>query len=226
MQETMQQQAQFKVAAIDAPLEERLAFLKKVYGLLATSVFTAAAAAYMTLTTEAFFNMVARSQILFLVLFIGTFFFAQWARKKEGMATIALFSFTIISGIMISPVIYAFQHVVVEALLLTGITFAALSFYAVTTKKDLSFLGGMLMTALIVMIVGGLLNMFFFQSSAISFAYSAIGVLVFSGFILYDTQNILRRYPTDEYISATLSLYLDVLNLFLMILRLLGGSRD
>lgn len=225
MQETIHQ-PQYKVAAIDSSLTERLAFLKKVYGLLAISVFTAAGASYMTLTTPSFLQMVARNQFIFLALFIGTFFFAQWARKKEGMATVALFSFTIISGITVTPSVYYFGDVVVEALVLSGITFAALSFYAITTKKDLSFLGGMLTTALIVMIVGGLLNMFFFQSSAISFAYSAIGVVVFSGFILYDTQNILRNYPTDEYISATLSLYLDVLNLFLMLLRILGGSRD
>ena len=87
-------------------------------------------------------------------------------------------------------------------------------------------MGGMLTTALIVMIIGGLLNVFLFKSPAFSFLYSAAGVLIFSGFIIYDTFNIMNRYPTDEYIAATLSLYLDILNLFLMLLHLLGGSRD
>ncbi len=87
-------------------------------------------------------------------------------------------------------------------------------------------MGGMLTTGLVIMIVGGLLNAFLFKSPAINFLYSAGGVFLFSGFIIYDTFNILNRYPTDEYISATLSLYLDILNLFLLLLRLLGGSRD
>ena len=87
-------------------------------------------------------------------------------------------------------------------------------------------MGGMLTTGLVVLIIGGLLNTFIFKSSGISFLYSAAGVFLFSGFIIYDTFNILKRYPTDEYISATLSLYLDILNLFLMLLHLLGGSRD
>ena len=87
-------------------------------------------------------------------------------------------------------------------------------------------MGGMLTTGLIILVVGGLLNFFIFKSSAGSFLFSCAGVFLFSGFILYDTSNILRNYPTDEYISATLSLYLDIFNLFLAILRILGYTRD
>ncbi len=65
-----------------------------------------------------------------------------------------------------------------------------------------------------------LLNLFFFQSSALAFGVSVAGVLLFSGFILYDTSNIMRRYPRSEYIAATLALYLDILNLFWFLLRI------
>ena len=72
-------------------------------------------------------------------------------------------------------------------------------------------------------LVGSLLNAFFFQSPAGEFIIAAGGVLLFSGFILYDTSNILRHYDVEDYTSATLALYLDILNLFLFLLRLLNN---
>jgi modulator of FtsH protease len=68
--------------------------------------------------------------------------------------------------------------------------------------------------------------MFLFQSPMMHFMMSGVGVILFSGFILYDTSNIMRNYATDEYISATLALYLDILNLFTALLSILGLSRD
>ncbi|MBU2644197.1 Bax inhibitor-1 family protein [bacterium] len=215
------------IPAAAAPLEERMAFLKKVYGLLSISVLMAAGASWMTMQNEAFLRVVYNNYILFIVLEFAAIFFAMWARKKETMGLVALFSFTILTGVTTAPVLLVYSgSTVTQALLLTGLIFAGLSFYTIVSKRDFSFMGGMLTTGLIVLVVGGLLNMFIFKSSGISFLYSAAGVFLFSGFIIYDTFNILKRYPTDEYISATLSLYLDILNLFLMLLHLLGGSRD
>ena len=87
-------------------------------------------------------------------------------------------------------------------------------------------MSGFLMAGLIVIIVGGLLNLFFFQSAWGHFAMSGASVLLFSGFILYDTSNILRYYGTDEHVSATLALYLDVLNLFIALLSILGIMKN
>ena len=87
-------------------------------------------------------------------------------------------------------------------------------------------MSGFLMTGLIVVIVVGLLNMFFIQSGEMRFMMSGASVLLFSGFILYDTSNILRYYGTDEYVSATLALYLDILNLFIALLSILGIMSD
>lgn len=215
------------IPAAAAPLAERMAFLKKVYGLLAISVFLAAGASWTTITNQAFLNVVAGNYILFIILEFAAIFFAMWARKKETMGMVALFSFTILTGVTTAPVLLVYSGTTVtQAAFMTGLIFAGLSFYTIVSKRDFSFMGGMLTTGLIILIIGGLLNMFIFKSSGISFLYSAGGVFLFSGFIIYDTFNILKRYPTDEYISATLSLYLDILNLFLMLLHLLGGSRD
>lgn len=213
--------------ASEAPVEERMAFLRKVYGLLSISVLMAAAASWFTLTNLGFLAMVARSQMIFFVLQIGAIFFAMWARKKETMGLVALFLFTILTGITTAPVLYMYSgSTVTQAALLTGLIFGGLSIYTIRSKKDFSFMGGMLTTGLLILVVGGLLNAFIFKSSAGAFMFSCVGVFLFSGFIIYDTFNILRRYPTDEYISATLSLYLDILNLFMALLHILGGSRD
>ena len=213
--------------ASEAPIAERMAFLRKVYGLLSISVLMAAAASWFTLNNEAFLATVYRSQMMFFILQIGAIFLVMWARKKETLGLMALFLFTMLTGVTTAPILRIYGgEVVTQAALLTGLIFGGLSVYTIRSKKDFSFMGGMLTTGLLILVVGGLLNAFIFKSSAGAFLFSAAGVFLFSGFIIYDTFNILRRYPTDEYISATLSLYLDILNLFMMLLHLLGGSRD
>lgn len=215
------------IPASEVSVDERMAFLRKVYGLLSISVFLAAFASWMTLKNDALLLTVINYYILFIILEFATIFFCFWARKKETMGLVALFTFTILTGITTAPVLLRYTgDTVTNAAFLTGIIFVGLSFYTIRSKRDFSFMGGMLFTGLIILIVVGLLNVFLFKSLQVQLIYSAGGAFLFSGFIIYDTFNILRRYPTDEYISATLSLYLDILNLFLLLLNLLGLSRD
>ncbi|MDC0152390.1 Bax inhibitor-1/YccA family protein [Deltaproteobacteria bacterium] len=205
---------------------DRLVFIKKVYSLLAMSMGTAAIGAY--LGSGPLLLLVAPNMMLFFILQIALIFFASFAARKPGLNMVALFSFTTVSGLTLGPLLYQVgPSIAAEAFALTAITFAGLSMYVVYSKKDFSFMSGFLMTGLIVLVVGGLLNMFFIQSGMMHFVMSGASVLLFSGFILYDTSNILRYYGTDEYVSATLALYLDVLNLFIALLSILGiMSRD
>jgi modulator of FtsH protease len=200
---------------------ERLVFIKKVYSLLAMSMGTAAIGAY--LGSGPLLLLVAPNMMLFFILQIALIFFASFAARKPGLNMVALFSFTTVSGLTLGPLLYQVgPSIAAEAFALTAITFAGLSMYVVYSKKDFSFMSGFLMTGLIVLVVGGLLNMFFIQSGMMHFVMSGASVLLFSGFILYDTSNIMRYYGTDEYVSATLALYLDVLNLFIALLSILG----
>jgi len=200
---------------------ERLVFIKKVYSLLAMSMGSAAVGAY--LGSGPLLLLVAPNMMLFFILQIALIFFASFAARKPGLNMVALFSFTTVSGLTLGPLLYQVgPTIAAEAFALTAITFAGLSMYVVYSKKDFSFMSGFLMTGLIVLVVGGLLNMFFIQSGMMHFVMSGASVLLFSGFILYDTSNILRYYGTDEYVSATLALYLDVLNLFIALLSILG----
>jgi FtsH-binding integral membrane protein len=204
---------------------DRLVFIKKVYSLLAMSMGTAAIGAY--LGSGPLLLLVAPNMMLFFILQIGLIFFASFAARKPGLNMIALFSFTTVSGLTLGPLLYQVgPSIAAEAFGLTAVTFAGLSMYVVYSKKDFSFMSGFLMTGLIVLVVGGLLNMFFIQSGMMHFVMSGASVLLFSGFILYDTSNIMRYYGTDEYVSATLALYLDVLNLFIALLSILGIMSD
>ena len=115
---------------------------------------------------------------------------------------------------------------------ISAYTFGAASLYGYTTKKDLSGWGSFLIMGLIGIIIASLVNMFL-QSSAMHFAISVIGVLIFVGLTAYDTQNIKNEYA-EHYdnetagklaISGALRLYLDFINLFLMLLRLFGDRR-
>jgi len=200
---------------------DRLVFIKKVYSLLAMSMGSAAVGAY--LGSGPLLLLVAPNMMLFFILQIALIFFASFAARKPGLNMVALFSFTTVSGLTLGPLLYQVgPSIAAEAFALTAITFAGLSMYVVYSKKDFSFMSGFLMTGLIVLVVGGLLNMFFIQSGMMHFVMSGASVLLFSGFILYDTSNILRYYGTDEHVSATLALYLDVLNLFIALLSILG----
>ena len=223
--ESMKQFASYQVAA-QAPLEERLNFLKKIYGLLAISILVAIGASWMVMSNPVALQFALANRFMLMILEIGAIFFAMWARLKPNLGLIALFGFTFLTGVTTAPYVLYYQAVAGQAASLTVLIFVGLSLYVVTSKKDFSFMGGMLTTGLIILVLGGLLNAFFFHSSAAAFMFSSFGVFLFSGFIVYDTFNILHRYPTDEYISATLSLYLDILNLFMSLLHILGGSRD
>lgn len=199
-------------------VEERLIFLKKVYGLLTLSLLVAVGAA------------IAAPQIvpagMFWPLFIAYFVMsivAYMVRRKPGINMIALFSFTAVTGLMMGMIATVYDVAVVrDALILTVVIFTCLTGYVMGSKRDFSFLGTFLFTGLIIIIIGGLLNAFIFRNPVGEFIIAGGGVFLFSGFILYDTSNILRRYSVDDYVGGTLDLFMDVILLFLYLLRFLS----
>jgi FtsH-binding integral membrane protein len=140
---------------------------------------------------------------------------------------ILLFLFTLCESVAVGTVCTMYSYMGMADIVIGagGITlgiFAALSAYVHMSKKDFSFMGGFLMMGLVVMIGWGLLNMIFGYRP--SFIYSALGALLFCGFILFDTSQIMLRYGVDDYIPACISLYVDIIQLFFHILRLLAPS--
>lgn len=200
-------------------VDVRAKFISVVYSLLTISIVVAIGGAWLSAATDLKI-WVAQNWIIMLILYIATVVGTIFLRHKKPINMIMLNSFTFITGLFIGPVAAFYPGPTISAGVTTAVIFFALSAYARTTKRDLSFMGGFLMMGLIAVLVMMLLNVFFFQSSALQIGISVAGVLVFSGFIMYDTQNIMRRYPPGEYISATLALYLDILNLFWFLLQL------
>jgi FtsH-binding integral membrane protein len=116
--------------------------------------------------------------------------------------------------------------IVGEAAVLTFGAFGVLSLYAVLSRRDFSAWGGFFMVGLFVLIAAMVMNIFF-QNPAASLFISAIGVFVISGLLVFDTWRIMRSgtYGPNDYVIAAVALYLDLLNLFIFILSLLGGGR-
>ena len=166
---------------------------------------------------------------------LGFVFYLSARIKKMSVssAQITFWIFSAIMGLSLASIFIVYtQASIARVFFISSGTFAAMSLYGYTTKKDLTKLGGFLFMGLIGIIIASLVNLFF-QSSALHFAISVIGVLVFVGLTAYDTQSIKNMYYAGDSESVSdkkslmgaLRLYLDFINLFIMLLRLFGQRR-
>lgn len=216
--------------AAQATLSERLAFIRKVYALFFAAILFAIGGAWVGLNSPPVLQFAFEHPYIMMFMLIGGVFGAQAVRHVRGVNLAALFGFTTLTGVMISPLLYILGRVnpasIWQAGFLTVGIFGGLTAYVFISKKDFSFLRGLMVTGLIVVILAGALNILFVGSSAFGFAISAATLLLFSGFVLYDTSNIIRHYPVNEYVAGALSLYLDAFNIFISLLSLLNSNRD
>jgi uncharacterized protein len=168
--------------------------------------------------------------ILELVMIIAAVFF----RRKKAISYSFLYLFTFISGVTLYPIVAYYAatagaNVVVMAFATTTVVFSGVAVYAAKSKRNFSFLGGFLLAALLALVAIGLFNIFFPLSSTGMLAYSFIGVMVFSGYVLFDISRMKHYGVRAEDVPwMALSLYLDFVNLFISILRIFGilNSRD
>jgi len=204
-------------------------FIKQTYQLFAASLLAASAGAYVGIGMAGF---VASWYWGFVILEFVLLFGLYAAKRKAGLNMMLLFGFTFLSGLTLAPLlsnilgIKGGASIVANAFILTTVAFGGLSVFAMNTKRDFSAMGKMLFITLIVVVVAGLINIFF-QSPILQLAIASISSILFSAFILYDTQNIIRgAYETP--IEGAIALYLDFLNLFVSLLQILGifGSKD
>ncbi|MBD0372530.1 MAG: Bax inhibitor-1/YccA family protein [Pyrinomonadaceae bacterium] len=214
--------------AAQASLAARLGFIRKVYALFFIATLFAVGGVALGFMFPPLMDVVASSPWIILLLLFGGVIGAQAVRHVPGVNLLALFGFTTLTGVIISPILWYFGRVnpasIWQAGVLTVGIFGGLTAYVFISRRDFSFLRGMVVTGLIVVILAGILNIFL-ASSALGFAVAAAALLLFSGFVLYDTSNIIRRYPTNEYVAGALSLYLDAFNIFLALLRILNAGR-
>ena len=227
-----------------------LPYLRKVYAFFTGGVFFAlmgglialyAGTPVLTETGEgalAIPPLVAfgmQHYIVMTLVYLGAFFLASSLRRTPGLNLAALFGYTFLSGLFLAPSLFAAQVLatqgatldaspVRDALILTGAAFVGLTGFVFVSRRDFSFLGASLSMGLWV-VLGAMLLGVFVHSAALSLAVASVGVLLFSGYILYDTSRLLRD-PEADAVSAALRLFLDVINLFLFLLRILSSSRS
>ena len=210
----------------------KLSFIQKVYSLFLLGLFTAIGGVLVTLTHHDFAVAVLSHYWIGLIVYFGVFFACMALRKTPGVNIAALLGFTFVSGIFLSPALMMAAaraggsfDVVYEAAGITVSIFLGLTAFTFISKKDFSFLGGIVTIGLFAVIGIMLVNMFV-QSAAADLAIAWVSSVLFSLFILYDTSRIMRTHESDEYVSGALSLYLDFINLFLALLRILSSRRN
>ncbi len=204
-------------------------FKKKVMPLFTLSIVISAIGAFIGLMFPEFFA----SDIVFIILAIAglallvLIYFTKMFRNLP-----VLYLFNLIEGLTLTKILLSAISVdpilIPEALIITSVVFVSLSAYAYFSKKDFTFLGGILMVLLIVGLVAalGLVVASVFTAlnlTTASLVLSAFFALLFAVWVLYDMSAILRQYPNDAYIEAVVALYIDFINLFVNILFLLIG---
>ncbi len=167
--------------------------------------------------------------ILTLVGYFGLLFLTTKFRNS-GLGIVFVFALTGFMGFTLGPIISAYLSlpnggsIVMQAMAGTAAIFLGLSAYAVTTRKDFSFMGGFLMVGILVAFLAGL-GAVFFSIPALSLTVSAAFVLLMSGLILYETSNIIHGGETN-YVMATVTLFVSIFNLFTSLLHLLGFANN
>lgn len=207
---------------------ERATLVRRTYGLVFLSVLVTMLGVAFAFTQPALMQAVAVHPFISMIAVFVPLYMAQRNARVFPKNVVLTLLFTFVEGVFIAPFLaYAEQAApgtVGQAGLLTFAAFGGLSLYATLSRRDFSAWGSFFFIGLIVLVIAMFIN-FFVASAAASLWISAIGVLIFAGLLVFDTWRILRsgQYGQDDYVYAAVQIYLDLLNMFLFILSLLGN---
>ena len=229
-------------SAVNDTLEQRLAFLRKVYTLFSCSMVLWMGSALWVSTNDKMLNLVMSifgngfiGLIVFMAALFGLLHLTRSANAPINYIGLGLFS--LLEGFITAPLIkYSLMvtggeglamtdpsNVVLQAFVLTGMVFGGLTTYALTTKRDFSFLRGALWMGFFLLFGLAILAMFGIgESMQMGWGISVAWVLLMGGFVLYDTQNIMKRYPSNMAATAAATLMIDFIIMFKHILLLLS----
>jgi len=218
--------------AIDEGLRS---YMLRVYNYMTLGLGITGAVALLTASSPAMMTAIFTTPLQWVVILAPLgfviFFSARLHKMSAGAAQITFWLFAAVMGLSLSTIFLVYTGTsIARVFFITAGAFAAMSLYGYTTKRDLTSWGSFLFMGLIGIIIAMLVNTFI-QSAMMHFVISVIGVLVFTGLTAYDTQRIKEEYyagdgadvTTKKAISGALRLYLDFINLFIMLLHLFGG---
>jgi len=214
----------------EATIDIRMSFIRKVYSILTVQLLLTAGLSSFSFFSKGYRHWIqSNSWMMWVSLFgaIGFMLLTFWKRKSYPTNMLFLGAFTALEAYSISVITSFYEsRIVIQALIITLGIFVGLTLFACQTKYDFTSWMPYLFGALWVLIIFGFMAAFFPGGKTIELVYGVIAALIFSGYILVDTQLVMRHYHVEEEIAASISLYLDILNLFLAILRILNSQNN
>ncbi len=213
-------------------------YMLSIYNYMGLGLALTGLTAFVVATSPTLMAVIFGTPLKWVVMLapLGFVFFlsARVHRMSVAAAQIAFWAFAIAMGLSLASIFLVFTGTsIARVFFITAATFGAVSLYGYTTKRDLSQFGSFLVMGLIGIVIASLVNLFL-GSSALQFAISVIGVLVFTGLTAWDTQRLKEEYVESlgqeliakNAIMGALSLYLNFINLFVMLLQLFGQNRE
>jgi FtsH-binding integral membrane protein len=223
--------SRYQVGAVPRVMSgiERATLVRRTYGLVFLGIVATIVGAAFTATQPALIDAVAVHPLIMTLCWFATFMVAQSQVRVFPRNIILTLLFTFVTGVYVAPLLLFYVKMdpgaLAEAGLLTFATFGILTLYAAFSRRDFSAWGGFFMVGLVVVLVTGAI-LAFFPSYGGMMWWSAAGVLVFSGLLVFDTWRITRsgQLTDEDYVIAAVTIFLDLFNLFLFILSLVGGG--
>ncbi|XAR58575.1 hypothetical protein NMG60_11014026 [Bertholletia excelsa] len=214
--------------------ELRWAFIRKIYSILTLQLLATVAVASVVVTVRpiaVFFSTTTAGLVLYILLIITPFIVLcplQYYHQRHPLNLFLLSIFTVSIAFAVGlTCAYTSGKVILEAVILTTAVVVSLTLYTFWAAKrghDFGFLGPFLFGAIIVLILFSFIQLLFPLGKISVMIYGGLASIIFCGYIVYDTDNLIKRYTYDEYIWASVSLYLDIINLFLSLLTLFRAA--
>ena len=208
---------------------ERAALVRRTYALVFVGVLCTIAGATFALSQPQLMQAIVAHKFIAFACFFAPLLMANAARNAFPANIALVLLGTFVAGVFISPILYLYGRsqpgLITQAAILTIGAFGVLTLYAFVSRRDFSAWGSFFIMGAWVLIGTSLLNLYF-RNPAMDLWLAGMTVIIFGGLLVFDTWRIRNVYGPDEYVGAAVNIYLDLLNLFLGILRVLGGRRS
>jgi modulator of FtsH protease len=209
---------------------ERATLVRRTYAVVFLGIIITCAGAAFAMTQPSLMNAVAEHPFITMIAVFAPLILVMRAPRAFPQNVILTGLFTFAEGIFLAPLLVIAERtqpgVTGQAAMITLGTFGALTAYVAFSRRDFSAWGSFFMIGLVVLLITSVIN-FFVRSQVAGLYLSGAAVFVFGGLLIFDTWRILRsgQYGEDDYVAAAVQIYLDLLNMFLAVLSLLGGRR-
>ncbi|XP_051547456.1 protein lifeguard 4-like [Myxocyprinus asiaticus] len=211
-----------------ASVQIRMDFLRKVYTILSLQIIITTAVSALFMLCNPIKTFVHESPTLVLISAIGSLILLLALavyRHQHPINLYLLFGFTLLESLSVATAVTFYEYaIVLQAFVLTSAVFLGLTAYTFQSKRDFSKLGACLFAGLWILIIASFMRLFFYNDT-MELVFAGAGALLFCGFIIFDTHVLMHKLSPEEHVLASINLYLDIVNLFLYILRILDSMK-